>query len=65
MHVMKMKKNVLFLIRQNVETKAQEVNQWIEKRIVEYRTLAVIPAIKSMDTRLITPIIELVTKVIV
>lgn len=54
-------KNVLFLIRQNVETKAQEVNQWIEKRIVEYRTLAVIPAIRSMDTRLITPIINQVT----
>ncbi len=54
-------KNVLFLIRQNVETKAQEVNQWIEKRIVEYRTLAVIPAIRSMDTRLITPIIDQVT----
>ena len=54
-------KNVLFLIRQNVETKAQEVNQWIEKRIVEYRTLAVIPAMKSMDTRLIIPIIDQVT----
>lgn len=54
-------KNVLFLIRQNVETKAQEVNQWIEKRIVEYRTLAVIPAMRSMDTRLITPIIDQVT----
>lgn len=53
--------NVLYLIRQNVETKAQEVNQWIEKRIVEYRTLAVIPAIRSMDARMITPIIEQVT----
>lgn len=53
--------NVLFLMRQNVETKAQEVNQWIEKRIVEYRTLAVIPAIRSMDTRMITPVIEQVT----
>ena len=27
-------KNVIYLIRQNVETKAQEVNQWIEKRVV-------------------------------
>lgn len=53
--------NVLYLIRQNVETKAQEVNQWIEKRIVEYRTLAVIPAIRSMDARMITPVIEEVT----
>lgn len=51
-------KNVIYLIRQNVETKAQEVNQWIEKRVVEYRTLAAIPAIKSMDVREITPIIN-------
>ena len=51
-------KNVMYLILQNVETKAQEVNQWIEKRIVEYRTLAAIPAIKSMDVREITPIIN-------
>lgn len=54
-------KNVTYLIRQNMETKAQEVNQWIEKRIVEYRTLAVIPAIRSMDIRLIDPIINQVT----
>lgn len=53
--------NVVFLIRQNVETKGQEVNQWIEKRVVEYRTLAAIPAIRSMDVREITPIIEQVT----
>lgn len=53
--------NVLYLMRQNVETKGQEVNQWIEKRIVEYRTLAAIPAIRSMDVRLITPIIDQVT----
>lgn len=57
----KNEENVLYLIRQNVETKGQEVNQWIEKRIVEYRTLAAIPAIRSMDVREITPIIEQVT----
>lgn len=53
--------NIKFLISQNVETKASEVSRWIEKRVVEYRTLANTPAVKSMDVREITPIIESVT----
>ncbi len=53
--------NIKFLISQNVETKASEVSMWIEKRVVEYRTLSTTPAVKSMDVREITPIIESVT----
>lgn len=53
--------NIKFLISQNVETKASEVSMWIEKRVVEYRTLSTTPAVRSMDVREITPIIESVT----
>lgn len=53
--------NIKFLISQNVETKASEVSMWIEKRVVEYRTLSTTPAVKSMDVREIIPIIESVT----
>lgn len=54
-------KDTCFLIRQNVESKASDVSRWIEKRVVEYRTLSAIPAVSSMDVREITPIIERLT----
>ena len=51
-----------FYMQQIIETKSSEISRWIDKKVIEYRTIATLPSVKSMDVRRITPIIEEITE---
>lgn len=51
-------KDTTFTISQIIESKANEVDAWVNKKALEYRVISAIPAFSSMDVREITPLIN-------
>jgi two-component system sensor histidine kinase YesM len=51
-------KDTEFTVSQIIESKANEVDAWVNKKALEYRIISAIPAFSSMDVREITPLIN-------
>ncbi len=51
-------KDTEFTVSQIMESKANEVDAWVNKKALEYRIISAIPAFSSMDVREITPLIN-------
>lgn len=51
-------KDTAFTISQINESKANEVDAWVNKKALEFRLISAIPAFSSMDVREITPLID-------
>lgn len=51
-------RDTAFTISQINESKAGEVDAWVNKKILEYRIISAIPAFSAMDAREITPLID-------
>ena len=53
----KTNEETIFLVQKNVETKALEVNQFINSTLSAFRTFSIMPEFKAIDARTVEPLI--------
>lgn len=53
----KTNEETIFLVQKNVETKALEVNQFIDSTLSAFRTFSIMPEFKAIDARTVEPLI--------
>ena len=53
----KSNEETIFLLQKNIETKALEVNQFIDSTLSAFRTFSIMPEFKAIDARTVEPLI--------